>query len=125
MTTRREFLAAGAAAVALSALRSADAPKKPKLRKAVKYGMIGVKGTPTDKFNLIKKLGFQGVEIDSPSGLKLDEVVAASKETGILVHGVIDSVHWNDTLSHPDEKVRAKGLKALEGALNDAKTVGA
>lgn len=127
MTTRREFLAAGAAAVAASTFPAfaADAPKKPKLRIAVKYGMIGIKGTPTDKFNAIKKLGFEGVEIDSPSGLKLDEVVAASKETGILVHGVIDSVHWNDTLSHPNEAVRAKGMKALEGALNDAKTVGA
>jgi hexulose-6-phosphate isomerase len=124
MTTRRQFLAASAALTAASLLPAADA-KKPKLRKAVKYGMIGVKGSPTDKFNAIKKLGFEGVEIDSPSGLKLEEVVAATKETGILVHGVIDSVHWNDTLSHKDEAVRAKGLKALEGAIADAKTVGA
>ena len=103
MTTRREFLAASAAAAALSAVPAfAAEPKKPKLKKAVKYGMIGVKGTPTEKFNLIKKLGFQGVEIDSPSNLKLDEVVAATKETGIVVHGVIDSVHWTDTLSQPD-----------------------
>jgi L-ribulose-5-phosphate 3-epimerase len=124
MTTRRQFLAASAALTAATLLPAADA-KKQKLRKAVKYSMIGIKGTPTEKFNAIKKLGFQGVEIDSPSGLKLDEVVAATKETGILVHGVIDSVHWADTLSHPKEEVRAKGLKALEGALNDAKTVGA
>jgi hexulose-6-phosphate isomerase len=127
MTTRREFLSAGAGAVALSAFPAfaADAPKKPKLRKAVKYGMIAGKGTPTEKFQLLKKLGFQGVEIDSPSNLKLDEVVAATKATGILVHGVVDSVHWTDTLSHPNEATRAKGLKALEGALNDAQTVGA
>ncbi len=124
MNTRRQFLAASAALTAAALLPAADA-KKPKLKKAVKFSMIGIKGTPTDKFNAIKTLGFQGVEIDSPSGLKLDEVVAATKETGILVHGVIDSVHWTDTLSHPKEEVRAKGLKALEGALNDAKTVGA
>jgi L-ribulose-5-phosphate 3-epimerase len=124
MTTRRQFLAASAALTASSLLPAAD-EKKPRLKKAVKYDMIGVKGTPTDKLNAVKKLGFQGVEINSPSNLKLDEVVAASKETGVVVHGVIDSVHWTDTLSSPDEKVRAKGLKALEGALNDAKTVGA
>jgi hexulose-6-phosphate isomerase len=43
------------------------------------------------------------------------------------VHGAIDSVHWNKShcLSHPDEKVRAKGLEALMIALQDAKTVGA
>lgn len=126
MTTRREFLTAGAAALAATSFPSfAAEPKKPKLRIAVKYGMIGIKGTPTDKFNAIKKLGFQGVEIDSPSNLSLADVVSANKETGILVHGVIDSVHWRDTLSHPDATTRAKGLKALEGALNDAKTVGA
>jgi hexulose-6-phosphate isomerase len=38
---------------------------------------------------------------------------------------VVDSVHWRDTLSHPDEKVRAKGLAALRTAIQDAKTVGA
>src|SRR3954451_8035497 len=115
---RRTFLAAGLAATAALA---ADDTRKPKLRKAVKYGMIGVKGTPTDKFNAIKKLGFQGVEIDSPSKLDLDAVVAATKETGIVVHGVIDSVHWNKThhLGSPDEAARARGLEALRGALKD------
>jgi hexulose-6-phosphate isomerase len=123
---RRSFLAASAAAsIALSAASSAEAAKKPKLKKAVKYGMIRPGKTPTEKFNIIKKLGFLGVEIDSPSGLDLTAIVKATKETGILVHGVIDSVHWRDTLSHPDEKVRAKGLAALRGALKDAKTVGA
>ncbi len=123
---RRDFLAAGAVALAAGPLLAADTPKPPKLKKAVKYGMAGgVKGTPTEKFAVLKKLGFLGVEIDSPSGLKLDEIVAATKETGILVHGVIDSVHWNDTLSSPNEEVRAKGLKALVGAIADAKTVGA
>ena len=125
IATRREFLAAGAVALAAGPLLAAETPKAPKLKKAVKYDMIGVKGTPTDKFNAIKKLGFLGVEINSPAGLKLDEVVAATKETGILVHGVIDSVHWSDTLSSPDEKVRAKGLKALLGGIADAKIVGA
>ena len=49
----------------------------------------------------------------------------ASRETGIAIHGVIDSVHWRDTLSHPDETVRAKGLEALVSAIRDARTVGA
>ena len=123
---RRDFLAAGAVALAAGPLLAVSIPVAPKLKKAVKYGMVGVKGTPTEKFAVLKKLGFLGVEIDSPSkGLNLDEIVAATKETGIVVHGVIDSVHWNDTLSSPNEEVRAKGLKALIGAIADAKTVGA
>lgn len=124
---RRDFLrttaAVTAAAMTGSALVAAD--KKPKLRKAVKYGMIGLRGTHLERLELAKKCGFAGVEIDSPGTDKLDELVKASKETGVVVHGVIDSVHWRDTLSHPDEKVRAKGLDALVGALKDAKTVGA
>ena len=124
---RREFLkvsaAVSAAVVAGPAALADDA--KPKLKKAVKYGMVGIKGTHREKLELVKKCGFLGVEIDSPGTAKLDELVEASKATGIAVHGVIDSVHWSDTLSHPDEKVRAKGLAALEGALKDAKTVGA
>ena len=122
---RRDFLATSAVAIAAAPLLAAEDKPKSKLKKAVKYGMVGVKGTPTDKFKVLKKLGFQGVEIDSPSKLNLDEIVAATKETGILVHGTIDSVHWNDTLSSPDEAVRARGLAALKTAIADAKTVGA
>src|SRR6476660_6809973 len=121
---RRTFLSASATTI-LAGNVLADAEKKPKLKKAVKYGMIGQGKTVQDKFELIKKIGFEGVEIDSPSKLNLDEANAAGKATGIKIHGVIDSVHWRDTLSHPDEKVRAKGLEALLGAIRDAEKVGA
>jgi len=120
---RRTFLTTSAGLLAGTVL--ADTAKKPKLRKAVKYSMIGQGKTVQDKFELIKKIGFEGVEIDSPSKLNLDEANAARKATGIKIHGVIDSVHWRDTLSHPDEKVRAKGLEALLGAIRDAEKVGA
>ncbi|MBX9583775.1 MAG: sugar phosphate isomerase/epimerase [Gemmataceae bacterium] len=126
---RREFLRVSAAvsAAAVAGPAPADEPKKPKLKKAVKYGMVQIKGSHRDKLELVKKCGFLGVEIDSPGTPNLDELVKASKDTGIAVHGVIDSVHWNKThaLSHPDPAVRAKGLAALEGALRDAQTVGA
>src|SRR5262245_4316988 len=121
---RRNFLSASAATI-LAGNLLADTAKKPKLKKAVKYTMIGEGKTVQDKFELIKKIGFEGVEIDSPSKLNLEEANAAQKATGVKIHGVIDSVHWTDTLSHPDEKVRARGVKALLGAIDDAKTVGA
>jgi L-ribulose-5-phosphate 3-epimerase len=122
---RRDFLHAFTASAALAATPfafSADG-KKPKLKKAVKYGMIRDGKTIEEKFEIVKKFGFVGVEIDSPSGLNLKEANEAQKATGIKIHGVIDSVHWRDTLSHPDEKVREKGLTALKGALQDAATV--
>jgi hexulose-6-phosphate isomerase len=129
MTTtidRRTFLRstlATTAALAAGTLPAAEG--KPKLKKAVKYGMIKIKGPIEEKFELIKSLGFLGVEMDSPSNIDKDEAVKARDKTGIVIHGVIDSVHWRDTLSDPDEKVRAKGLAGLETALKDAKIYGA
>jgi hexulose-6-phosphate isomerase len=132
MTTqlgRRDFLqystAVTAAVLASRAGWAAPAPKKPKLKIAVKYGMVKVNGSNLDKFELVKKLGFHGVEIDSPSKLDLDDLLKARDATGIVIHGVIDSTHWNDPLSSPKEEVRAKGVRDLTTALNDAKKVGA
>ncbi|MBA4063174.1 MAG: sugar phosphate isomerase/epimerase [Isosphaera sp.] len=123
---RRDFLRTSAAVTAAVMTGvSVAADPKPKLRKAVKYGMVRLKGSHAERLELAKKCGFAGVEIDSPGTDRLDELVKASKDTGVVVHGVIDSVHWRDTLSHPDEAVRQKGLDALLGALKDAKTVGA
>jgi hexulose-6-phosphate isomerase len=129
-TDRRAFVRTGlAGAVLLTASRSLPGEgekKKPKLKKAVKYAMIGAGKTVKEKFELIKKLGFQGVEVDSPEGLPNRALtLVAQEETGIKVHGVIDSVHWRDTLSHPDSAVRAKGLAALKAALHDASFFGA
>lgn len=125
-TDRRRFLGAALAVAAVPAgALSAPAPAAPRLKKAVKFGMIGIKGSIREKFELIKSLGFQGVEVDSPGDVNKDEAVKAVHDTGIVIHGVIDSVHWRDTLSDPDERVRARGLAALKGALEDAKTYGA
>lgn len=127
MLNRRHFLrsATALAGVALAGSAARAETKKAKLRKAVKYTMVNIKGSIKDKFELLKKLGFEGVEINSPSNLDLDEANEAQKATGIRIHGVIDAVHWNKPLSSPDEKVRAEGLEALKTAIKDAKKVGA
>ncbi|MBI5760624.1 MAG: sugar phosphate isomerase/epimerase [Planctomycetales bacterium] len=130
---RRRFIQSTLATAAIGSLAmgnagqvvAQDAAGKRRLRKAVKFGMIRIEGSIEDKLNLVKSLGFEGVEVDSPSGLNRDEALKASEKTGIKIHGVIDSVHWRDTLSHPDEAVRAKGVEALKTAINDAKFYGA
>jgi hexulose-6-phosphate isomerase len=127
---RREFLrvsaAVSASVVGAAPPAPAQEPKRPRLRKAVKYGMVQLPGgSHKDRLALARRCGFAGVEIDSPGTPNLDDLVTASKETGVVVHGVVDSVHWRDTLSHPDEAVRARGLMALNGALEDARRVGA
>lgn len=94
------------------------------IRKAVKYGMVGIKGSVRDKFALVKELGFDGIELDSPSDLDADEVIAARDEVGLPIHGVVDSVHWRQTLSDPNAEVRARGAAALETALHECKVYG-
>lgn len=127
---RRDFLRRGAGLTAsVVSFWSGTAlaqERKPRLKKAVKYSMIRLpNGSHRERLELARKCGFQGVEIDSPGTPQLEELVRASKETGIVVHGVIDSVHWHQPLSDPDEKVRSKGLEALLTALRDAQAVGA
>jgi L-ribulose-5-phosphate 3-epimerase len=130
-TDRRDFLkAAGAtlaavgAAAALPVAATAAEGSDKKYKKAVKWGMVQGEGTVKDKFKMLKELGFDGVELDSPSNLDRDEVLRARDETGLPVHGVVDSVHWKDTLSHPDPAVRARGLEGLKTALRDSKYYG-
>jgi len=91
---------------------------------SVKWGMIKTSGSVLDKFRLQKRLGYDGMELNSPDRLDLEEVLAASRETGMPVHGVVDSVHWKERLSSPDANVREKGLAALSGAIKDTHNYG-
>jgi L-ribulose-5-phosphate 3-epimerase len=117
-------LAAAAITTTGSNVPAAD-PKPPKLRKAVKFDMIKFDAPIEKRFDLIKSLGFEGVEINSPSSVNREEAVAAMKKTGVEIHGVIDAVHWEQRLSDPKAEVRARGLEALRTAINDAKFYGA
>lgn len=116
---RRGFLAVAGATFALPWKRSPMTKRK--LRKACMFGMVEGDASVLDKFTLLRDCGFEGIELDSPSNLDLDEVLRAMDKTGIEVAGTVDSVHWSQTLSDPDSAVRAKGVAALETALRDAK----
>ena len=94
------------------------------LKKAVKFDMIDEPLSVLEKFRLLQELGFDGVELSSPNDLDNAEVIDARDATGLPIHGVVDSVHWNKTLSDPDAAVRAEGLDGLETALRDAKAYG-
>jgi len=120
---RRQFTLTGVAATAgLMAGKAATA--KPALKIALKYGMIGGGGSVEDRFRRALACGFQGLEMDSPADINRAEVVKARDTTGMVIHGVVDSIHWKDTLSSPDEAVRARGLKGLLTAIEDCKTYG-
>lgn len=134
---RRTFVAgigAGVAGLAIGAARAGQpdplrerrigSGDRRRIRLSLKFGMIGEGETLAEKFAIVRDAGFDGVELDSPNDFDVDEVLKAKEETGIEVPGVVDSVHWNKPLSHPDPRVRAEGRHALEEALVDCKAYG-
>ena len=72
----------------------------------------------------LKEIGYDGVELNSPGGVNKDEALSASRETGLPIHGVVDSIHWGVRLSSPDKAKRAEGLQGLKTALRDTSKVG-
>jgi L-ribulose-5-phosphate 3-epimerase len=122
---RRQFVEIAGASALLSSLPFAAKPQvAARFKKSLKIGMVGVEGTLRDKFMLLKELGFDGIELDSPNDLDPDEVLRAKEDSGLLIPGVVDSVHWKWTLGDADESVRAQGRKGLETAIRDCKTYG-
>lgn len=77
------------------------------------------------KFALLAELGYDGVEIDAPTEMDLDAVVAASAESGVALPGVINSRHWSHPLSSPEAEIRAAGVQGCVEALETAQRIGA
>ena len=129
---RKEFIKASAGLVGLSLVNPLSVTSKttgstlakPNINISLKYGMVEGNMSVLDKFQMLKDIGFDGVEMDSPNNLNNDEVIEASKKTGLEIPGAINSVHWKSPLSHPDESVRAKCVDAMKTSLNDCKAYG-
>jgi L-ribulose-5-phosphate 3-epimerase len=124
-STRRKFIRSSGMILAGGAFGARFAvaqEKKRRLQKAIMYATIGFKGTVMEKFRAVKAAGFEGVE--AMSHMNQEEVVKAYEETGLKCASVCCATHWDKTLSHPDEKVRAEGLEGLKQALRDAKKYG-
>jgi hexulose-6-phosphate isomerase len=114
---------AGALPSEATALSVRHAPAR--VRKAVKLHMVEGDATTLEKFRLLQEIGFDGVELNSPNDLSREEVLAARDETGLPIHGVVNSVHWNKPLSDPDPSVREEGMAGMREALADAEAYGA
>jgi L-ribulose-5-phosphate 3-epimerase len=126
-SNRRQFLKQSAvfaaAALATPPLLAADSNSHRKIPKGIMYATVGVKGSVMEKFQQVKEAGFEGIE--AMSHMNQDEVLKARDATGLKVPSVCGSKHWDKTLSHPKESVRAEGVQALLQTLRDAKAYGA
>src|SRR5688572_1524154 len=107
---RRTFLQNTGAALAASTLSNLataqDAPKKRALKKAVNLGMIKADGASVvDRFKMARDAGFDGLELNRPDAIPLDEILKAKEATGLEIAGVICSTHWGKPLSSADPAV--------------------
>jgi L-ribulose-5-phosphate 3-epimerase len=121
MLSRRKFIETSIAAAMVA--QPLTAAGQTKLRKAVKIGMVEGR-TLLDRFQLLKETGFEGVELNSPSEVSLQDAVSARDQTGIVIHGVVNGISWNPRLSDPDPAVRERALQNLLQALRDCRFVG-
>jgi L-ribulose-5-phosphate 3-epimerase len=130
---RRDFVkisgasAMGAAALSVNLpIRAFASTQRPTLqiKKSLKYSMVQEKMPIVDQFKMLRDIGYDGVEMDSPSDINIDDVLEAKEKSGLQIPGVINSMHWKAPLSDPDPEVRNRCRKATEQALRDCKAYG-
>lgn len=73
-----------------------------------------------DKFKLVRDIGYDGVELDSPGGQDKKECIEASQKTGLSIHGVVDSKHWRVRATASNPRRRKDCLKDLLTAIKES-----
>jgi len=137
---RREFLRTSGSIVAaaglvtgasMDGLRADDAASaastgehRGRIFKSIKFGMFNEKISYAEKFRLLKESGYDGVELNSPGGEDKAEALAASREVGLPIHGVVDTIHWGTRLSDPSAEVRERAVAGLRTAIEEAHAIG-
>ena len=80
-----------------------------------------------DICNSNSEKGRESIEVDgveSGNANEANSYRAASKKTGIRVHGLVNGGHWSVRLSDPNPEVRIKGRKNLENAIVNSHLLG-
>ena len=111
-----------------------------RIYKTCKWGMIqGGTKTILEKFKLCKGAGFDGVELINPLNFgeagsenapekndpRVGEVLAASRETGMPVHGLVNILgNRKAHIAAPDEATREKGRALLEQSVRNCHAYG-
>jgi hexulose-6-phosphate isomerase len=130
---RRDFLKKtslgfAASAIPINSLLARDETKTPpaqlKLKKSLKFDMVKEDLSIMDKFKLLKDVGFDGVELETPNTLPMKEVLQARDKTGLEIPGVVCGATWKAQLSHRDPAIREKGVSMVKQSLNDCKQYG-
>lgn len=122
------MLTSMAASLAVSTKSKCAAQKSSPLglhKKSLKWGMIKEDGLSVlEKFQLVKELGFDGIELDWPNDLPEKEILEARDKTGIELPGVVNSLHWKKPFSSPDASIRKELFDSMIEAFHKTKLYG-
>lgn len=125
---RKTSLGLAASTIPFNSLTARDKPVNAsaplKLKKSLKFGMVKEDLSIMDKFKMLKDLGFDGVELETPNELPMKEILQARDKTGLEIPGVVCGATWKSQLSHSDPAVREQGVKLVKQSLNDCKQYG-
>ncbi|MGV8090261.1 MAG: sugar phosphate isomerase/epimerase family protein [Mangrovibacterium sp.] len=94
------------------------------LKKGLGFGMIKEDLSLTDKFKLVKDLGFDGIELNSPVDFGITEILEAKAKSGIEIPSVVNKDHWPKPLSHPDPQIREQCIRSVAQSLQEVKDLG-
>jgi hexulose-6-phosphate isomerase len=107
-------------------LAAAAAETRLPIKKAVEFSMLPRTLSVADRFNLAKEAGFEEIECPTtPEQAKAEEILAASKNSGIRIHSVMNQAHWSNPLSSADPAVVEKSMEGMRTSLHNAKLWGA
>ncbi|HTB12927.1 MAG TPA: sugar phosphate isomerase/epimerase family protein [Bryobacteraceae bacterium] len=96
------------------------------ITKAVEFNMLPKSLSAMEAFQLAKDCGFEQIECPTtPEESKAEEMLAASRKTGLRIHSVMNQAHWGSPLSSPDPAVVDKSLEGMRQSLANAKLWGA
>ena len=122
------MLAVGATALATpfasSSVSHGKSFGKVTLKKGLGFEMIKEDLSLADKFKLVKDLGFDGIEFNSPIDFNKSEILEAKEKSGIELPSVVNKDHWAKPLSDPDPQVREECIQSIAQSLQDVKDFG-
>jgi L-ribulose-5-phosphate 3-epimerase len=118
--TRRAFLFATAAGAA------AAAGERLPIRRAVEFSMLPKSAGILERFAMAREAGFEEIECPTtPDPSEAEEMLAASRKTGLHIHSVMNQEHWRSPLSSADPAVVEKSMEGMRTSLHNAKLWGA
>jgi L-ribulose-5-phosphate 3-epimerase len=127
MQDRRTFIQSLVAGVSFAAeLRVTGAQPTNWIQKSVLISMLPERATYAERFTIAREAGFEGIEMQTVR--KPDEAAeirAASKQTGLRIHSVMNADHWEFPLSSGDPAVVNRSVAGMETSLRNAAEWGA